>query len=86
MRIIQDFYFGNLQPMDIPPRESREYKQAFRTVLECEEKLRTMLSGDAEQVVSRLIEAQNVVSAETAAEHFERGFRLGVQIICGCFG
>jgi len=79
-RILEEFYYGNLNPNERSFIKDSAYSQAVRTISENEEKLAELLEGKEKQFLLDLINAQSIADGTTAVESFIQGFRLGARI------
>lgn len=79
-RILEEFYYGNLNPCDQQFLRVTDYANAMRTVSENEEKLTLLLDEKEKDLLRALIQAQGTVNETTAMENFIRGFRIGGRI------
>lgn len=81
MSILEEFYFGNIQPDEMPPQDSKECKKALRVFSECEDKLEEILEGDALHLLQKMMHAYGTIVSEMGAANFRRGFRLAIQMV-----
>lgn len=79
-RMLEEFYYGNLNPNERSFIKDSAYSQAVRTISENEEKLAELLEGKEKQFLLDLINAQSIADGTTAVESFIQGFRLGARI------
>lgn len=79
-RMLEEFYYGNLNPNERSFIKDSAYSQAVRTISENEEKLTELLEGKEKQILLDLINAQSIADGTTAVESFIQGFRLGARI------
>lgn len=79
-RILEEFYYGNLNPNERSFIKDSAYSQVVRTISEKEEKLTELLEGKEKQLLLDLINAQSIADGTTAVESFIQGFRLGARI------
>lgn len=84
MDIIEELYFGNIQPYEKPFEKTRESKKAVEICLKYGDKLRDMLSGEAREMFSQLLDAHNALLTAAGMENFKHGFRLGVKLMQSC--
>ena len=79
-RMLEEFYYGNLNPNERSFIRDSDYSQAIRTISENEEKLIELLEGKEKKLLLDLINAQSIADGTTAVESFIHGFRLGARI------
>ena len=84
MSIIEELYYGNINPNEKHHIKSSQYKNAMRVFCENEEKLMESLDGKQLKLFCDLVNASDEISAVSNIENFKNGFRLGVQMICDC--
>ena len=79
-RMLEEFYYGNINPNERVFIKDSIYSRAVQTLSENEEKLTELLEGKEKRMLLELINAQNIVDGTTAVESFIHGFRLGARI------
>ena len=81
MNILEDFWYGNIEPSDYDASPCAEYKEALRLINRNEEKLRTTMT-DAQKELFALY-ADSVRECQTMAECllFQNSFRLGARMM-----
>lgn len=79
-RMLEELYFGNLNPNDRSYIRDSGYGKAVRKISENEEKLTELLEGKEKKLLLDLVNAQGLVDGTTAVESFIQGFRLGARI------
>ena len=81
MNILEDFWYGNIEPSDYDASPCAEYKEALRLINQNEEKLRTTMT-DAQKELFALY-ADSVREFQTMAECllFQNSFRLGARMM-----
>ena len=79
-RMIEELYFGNLNPNEKQFDRNSEYAETMKTISENEEKLTLLLYGREKQLFLNFVNAQSGLNTITALENFIAGFRLGARI------
>lgn len=79
-RMLEELYFGNLNPNNHSYVRDSGYGKAVRTISENEEKLTELLEGKEKKLLLDLVNAQGLVGGTTAVESFIQGLRLGARI------
>lgn len=79
-RMLEEFYYGNINPNDQSFIRDSAYGRAVQTLSENEEKLTELLEGKEKKLLLDLVNAQSLVDGTTAVGNFIRGFRLGAGI------
>lgn len=79
-RMLEELYFGNLNPNDRSYIRGSTYGKAVQTMSQNEDKLTELLEGKEKNLLLDLVNAQGLVDGTTAVESFIQGFRLGARI------
>ena len=81
MNILEDFWYGNIEPSDYDASPCAEYKEALQLINQNEEKLRTTMT-DAQKELFALY-AGSVREFQTMAECLlvQNSFRLGARMM-----
>ena len=80
-KVLEDLYFGEIQPNISNPDENSRLKKAEQIVDENEEILLKLLVGKEKKFLLNLVDAQSEVDGNLAYENFAYGFKLGARII-----
>lgn len=86
MDFLKELYFGNIDPCELPPWDSKEYRKALHVFSECEDKLQEVLTGEEEKLFMKMMDAHNILLSSASVDNFKRGFRFAVQMLVCCFG
>ena len=81
MRLLEELWYGNIEPAEYNTKACSEYKEALRLIAKNEEKLRATLTDEQKETFSRYIDA--VQDYQTIAECllFQSSFKLGVRMM-----
>lgn len=79
-RMIEELYFGNINPNEQQFIRDTDYDKAMHILSDNEEKLTLLLSGKEKELFLDFIYAQGTVNGITALENYINGFRLGMQL------
>ena len=81
MRLLEELWYGNIEPTEYNTNAFAEYKEALRLIAKNEEKLRATLTDEQKEIFSRYIDA--VQDYQTIAECllFQNSFRLGARMV-----
>ena len=82
MCIIEELYYGNINPNEKNSIKSSQYKKAMRVFCDNEKRLMEVLEGKELKVFCDLVNASDEISAVSNLENFKNGFRLGIQMMC----
>lgn len=80
-KVLEDLYFGEIQPNISNHDENSRLKKAEQIVDENEELLLKLLEGKEKKFLLNLVDAQSEVDGNLAYENFAYGFKLGARII-----
>ena len=86
MRLLEDFWYGNIDPREYDKSSCSESKEAFRLMVKNEEKLRATFTDEQKELFSRY--ADCVAEYQTLAECrlFQHSFSLGVMMMAEALG
>ena len=81
MRILEEFWYGNIEPTEYDANASKEYKEALRLITKNEEKLQATMTDEQKELFSRYMDA--VREHQTMAESllFQNSFKLGARMM-----
>ena len=80
MRMIEELYFGNIDPNTQNFDQTSNYGKAMMIMCDNEEELMKLLEGKEKQLFINLMKAQSEINGITAVEKFIKGFKLGARI------
>lgn len=81
MRILEEFWYGNIEPTEYDTAACKEYEEVLRLVSRNEEKLLATMPDEQKDLFSRYTDA--VREHQTMAECllFQSSFRLGTRMM-----
>ncbi len=81
MKILEELWYGNIEPVDYDADAGKEYKDTLRLISKNEEKLQASFTEEQKELFSRYTDA--VREHQTMAECllFQNSFRLGARIM-----
>lgn len=81
MRILEDFWYGNIEPAEYDVTACQEYKETLRLITRNEEKLLATMTDEQKNLFSRYTDA--VREHQTLAECllFQSSFKLGARVV-----
>lgn len=81
MRIMEEFWYGNIEPTEYDTAVSKELKESLRLITRNEEKLPATMTEEQKELFSRYTDA--VHEHQTMAECllFQNSFKLGVRMM-----
>ena len=82
MDILEELWYGNIQPMELSHIESNaEYKEALNLVNNNYDRLQEGLTDKQKQLLMRYAESRNEFSNITELDAFKTGFKLGARLV-----
>ena len=81
MRILEEFWYGNIEPMEYGPFSNEEYKELLRLITKNEEKLQATFSNEQKELFSKYTDC--IQEFQTISERLllQNSFRLGARMI-----
>ena len=81
MRILEEFWYGNIEPTEYDTWPCAEYKEALQRISRNEEKLQSTMTDAQKELFSRY--ADSVREFQDMAESllFQNSFRLGARMM-----
>lgn len=81
MRILEEFWYGNIEPTEYDAIASKEYKEVLRLIIKNEEKLQATFTDEQKELFTRYTDA--VCEYQTMAECllFQNSFKLGARMM-----
>ncbi|WP_317853743.1 DUF6809 family protein [Chakrabartyella piscis] len=80
MNIIEELYFGNIDPNGHCCDGNKNYHSAMETVAELEEILMKNLDGELKNLFIKYETAYGTLLGESSVSHFTMGFKLGARL------
>ena len=81
MNVLEDFWYGNLDPAEYDANPSKEYKELVRLISRNEEKLLATMTGEQKELFSRYTDCVREHQAMAEGLLFQNSFRLGGRIM-----
>ena len=83
--IIEDFYYGNIEPQEVNSELTPKLKKKLSNLAEKEEQLTARLSGEDKELFQNYVSAYVEFSTTSNADSFISGFRLGAKFTYDTF-
>ena len=83
--IIEDFYYGNIEPQEVNSELTPKLKKKLSSLAEKEEQLTARLTGEDKELFQNYVSAYIEFSTMSNADSFISGFRLGARLIYDTF-
>ena len=81
MRILEEFWYGNIEPTDYDADASKEYKEALKLIARNEEKLRATMTDEQKELFSRYTDCVQEFQTMTGCLLFQNSFKLGARMM-----
>ena len=81
MSVLEEFWYGNLDPAEYDANPSKEYKELVRLVSRNEEKLLATMTEEQKELFSRYTDCVRESQAMIEFFLFQNSFRLGGKIM-----
>lgn len=81
MRILEEWWYGNIEPTDGEVPRCKEYKKLVQLVSSNEDKLRQTMTDAQKELLTLYMDSQRELSAMLAYTLFQSSFRLGARVM-----
>ena len=81
MNILEEFWYGNLDPAEYDVNPSKEYKELVRLISRNEEKLLATMTEEQKELFSRYTDCVREHQAMAECLLFKNSFRLGGRMV-----
>ena len=81
MRILEEFWYGNIEPTDYGADGGKEYKEVLRLITRNEEKLQATMTDEQKELFSRYTDAVREYQTMAECLLFQNSFRLGARMM-----
>ena len=81
MRILEEFWYGNIEPMEYDTSSYKEYKKLLELICRNEEKLKATMTDEQKELFEKYTDC--VREYQTSADYllFQNSFKLGARMI-----
>ena len=76
MRILEEFWYGNIEPTEYDT-SSTEFKKLLELMCRNEERLRSSMTDEQKELHEKYCDCMQEYQAITACQIFQNGFKLG---------
>ena len=77
MKILEEFWCGNIEPTEYDTTPSKEYKELLQLICRNEEKLQATFTDEQKDLFSRYVDCVREFQAMADCLLFQSSFRLG---------
>lgn len=81
MSVLEEFWYGNLDPAEYDASPSEEYKEFIRLISRNEEKLVATMTDEQKDLFSRYQDCVREFQAMAECMLFQNSFRLGARML-----
>ena len=81
MRILEEFWYGNIEPMEYCSFSNEEHKELLRLITKNEEKLQATFSDEQKELFSRYTDCVQEFQTISECLLFQNSFRLGAKVM-----
>lgn len=81
MRILEKFWYGNIEPTEYDTSSCKEYKKLLELICQNEEKLQATMTDKQKKLFSRYTDAVREHQMITDCQIFQNGFKLGARMM-----
>ena len=81
MKILEEFWYGNIEPAEYDPSPSTEYKELLRLISRNEEALLTTMTDGQKEIFSRYQDCVREFQSMAECILFQSSFKLGAKMM-----
>ena len=81
MNVLEELWYGNLEPSEFDSSSSKEYKELLHLVGRNEEKLLTTMTAEQKELFSRYADCVREFHALAECLLFQNSFKLGARMM-----
>ena len=81
MRILEQLWYGNVEPTEYDASPCKEYKEVLRLMTRNEERLRATMTDEQKELFSRYTDCVREFQTMTECLLFQNSFKLGARMM-----
>ena len=81
MRILEEFWYGNIEPTEYDTSSNKEYKKLVELIFRNEEKLRATMTDEQKELFEKYTDCVHEFQSITDCLIFQNSFKLGARIM-----
>lgn len=81
MNILEEFWYGNIEPADYDTSPGKEYKEILQLIIRNEEKLLATMTDAQKELFSRYTDCVREYQTMAECLLFQNSFRLGARMM-----
>ena len=86
MRLLEEFWYGNIEPTEYDTNSCKEYKEVLRLITRNEEKLQATMTDEQKALFEKYTDCVREFQTITDCLIFQNGFKLGVRMMLEIMG
>ena len=85
MKVLEEFWYGNINPMERPFQRQRKFDKVFRLLTKNEEEMLKNLNEQEKELFDKFKACYDEMIQITECQTFIIGFKLGARLFMVCF-
>ena len=81
MSLLEEFWYGNIEPMEYDASSSKEYKKLLELICRNEEKLKATMTDEQKELFSKYTDCVREYQTITDYLLFQNSFKLGARMM-----
>ena len=81
MRILEEFWYGNIEPTEYVTSSKKEYKNLVELICRNEEKLKVTMTDEQKELFEKYMDCVREFQTITDCLIFQNGFKLGARMM-----
>lgn len=81
MRILEEFWFGNIEPAEYATTTCKEYKEMLQLITRNEDKLLATMTDEQKELFSRYTDSVREFQTTAECLLFQNSFKLGARMM-----
>ena len=81
MRLLEEFWYGNIEPTEYDTSSNKEYKKLVELICRNEEKLKATMTDEQKELFEKYTDCVREYQTMAECLLFQNSFRLGARMI-----
>ena len=81
MRVLEDLWFGNIDPTEYDTSSCKEYRQLLQKITQSEEKLMAALTDEQKELFAQYTDRVRAFQTTAECLLFQNSFKLGARMM-----
>ena len=81
MRLLEEFWYGNIEPTEYDTSASKEYKEVLQLITRNEEKLLATMTDEQKELFGKYTDCMRECQTITDCLIFQNSFKLGARML-----